>query len=195
MKKILYGIAALVAVFSSSALAQPTGANDPCGPSIFYYGSVPTAAQWLACFNSLERALGYVPFNAAGGVILGQLGVQQVYGASGTPSVVAGTGAGTSPTVTLTNAHDTSFGLSVVTGSSPATSAVIATVTFSVPWPVVMHCTMQASNANAAGLGASARPYSSAGLSVGSTYPTWIVTSASGGLTASTTYTWDVLCQ
>jgi hypothetical protein len=174
--------------------AQPSGTNDPCGSGVFYYGNVLSAGQWLTCFNSLERSLGYPPVNRSGDIMSGPLGVTQVYGASGTPSVAAGSGAGTSPTVTLTDAHDTSFGLSVVTGSSPATASIIATVTFSTPWLVVMHCTMQPSNANAAGISNAARPFSSVGIGLAGNYQIWVVTSNGTALNGSTTYTWDVLC-
>ena len=106
------------------------------------------------------------------------------------PTVAAGAGAGTGPTVTMTaGSHDSSGQLSVLTGTSPTTSASIATITFggaqattfvTAPW-----CTFSPANSNAAG--------------VTSTYVSTVSTSAvvislTGTLTATTTYLWNYTC-
>lgn len=179
-------VAVSASIICSQAQAQNTGVTDPC--NLFYYDAVPTTGQWNACFNSLERSLGYTPVNSTGGTMTGPLGITQLFGASGTPTVVAGTGAGTSPTVTLVSAFDSDFGLSIVTGSSPATSAVIATVTFSSVYISAPHCTFSPTNASADALVIAAKPYGT------STTATWVLNSDTTALTASTTYTWDVIC-
>lgn len=51
----------------------------------------------------------------------------------GTPTIAAGTGAGTTPTLTLAG-NDRAGRISVLTGTSPAASATVATVTFSTPY-------------------------------------------------------------
>lgn len=58
----------------------------------------------------------------------------------GTPSIVAGAGAGTGPTVAISGT-DTSGLISVTPGSAPAVSSILATITFATPYtdaPVVL---------------------------------------------------------
>lgn len=64
MKRFLFALIALFA--ASSAHAQVT-----C--PAFSHGAVLTAAQWQACFDSKQNALGYTPLNVAGGTMLGRL--------------------------------------------------------------------------------------------------------------------------
>lgn len=47
----------------------------------------------------------------------------------GTPTIAAGTGAGTSPTLTITGSDQAGY-ITVLTGTSPTASATVATVTF-----------------------------------------------------------------
>lgn len=64
MKKVLFA-AALLAAFSIPANATTCPA--------FTYGYVLTAAQWQACFDAKQNALGYDPVNKAGDVMTGRL--------------------------------------------------------------------------------------------------------------------------
>jgi hypothetical protein len=60
-------LAGLMLLLGSSAQAStcPT----------FAYGMVLTAAQWNACFDSKQNALGYTPVNKAGDIMFGPLGM------------------------------------------------------------------------------------------------------------------------
>lgn len=187
-------LAAIAGLFLSLCPLGAKAQTFQCSASFFYYGAVPSQATWSACFASLQASLGYAPLNRAGDTMLGPLGITHLFGASGTPAVAAGAGAGTSPTVTVVNAYDSDFALSVVTGSSPTGSnAIIATVTFSVAYTgTVPHCTFSPLNANAAALGSAATPFSN--FTSGPPYPSWNLKSGSTALTAATTYLWDVIC-
>lgn len=182
--------AVLALVCFSGAQAQ----TFPCGPSFFYYGAVPSTGTWENCFASLQASLGFTPLNKAGDSMVGALGVVHVFGASGTPVMTPGAGAGTGGTVTPINAFDSDFGLSVLTGTSPTGSnATIATVTFSLSYPLTApHCTFSATNSNAAALNAAAQPFST--FTPGPPYTAWVLKSGGTALSAATTYTWDVIC-
>ena len=64
MRRLIY--AAIFCFFATAAQAQ-----SAC-PYIAY-GAVLTAAQWNACFSAKQDALGFVPVNKAGDVMLGKL--------------------------------------------------------------------------------------------------------------------------
>jgi hypothetical protein len=48
-----------------------------------------------------------------------------------TPTIAAGAGAGTSPTVSLSNATDAAGIISITTGATPSNASTVATITFS----------------------------------------------------------------
>jgi hypothetical protein len=104
---------------------------------------------------------------------------------AGTPTIAAGSGAGTGPTVSISGT-DRSGSITVTTGTSPAASAVIATVTFGQPFGVAPSGVL-ISSANAATAALSA-----AGIAWGDTLTTttWALNSGSSALAASTTYKW-----
>ena len=63
------------------------------------------------------------------------------------PTVAAGTGAGTSPTLSLNaNSNDLSGYLSVATGTSPAAGATVATLTFGTPYSTLAKCLLSPAN-------------------------------------------------
>lgn len=109
------------------------------------------------------------------------------------PTKTDGTGAGTGPTTVLTG-NDEAFNLSVTTGSSPAASSAIDTITWNVPYTpggVATAPTCGAlvpTNANAQALTGASAPTTS----VSST--AYVLTSGSTPLSATTTYTWSVRC-
>ena len=109
------------------------------------------------------------------------------------PTIVAGVGAGTSPTVTLVSPYnDIDGGISVVAGTLPSTG-VIATLTFGIPaasggTPVAPNCGFHPANANSALLASVTQVYPS------TTSTTLVINSGSSPLTASTTYTWVYHC-
>jgi hypothetical protein len=101
------------------------------------------------------------------------------------PGIVAGAGAGTGPTVGVTGT-DQSGQISVLTGSGPTGSAVVATVNFANTWGSTPGVILVPANAAAAALSGNAAVFLSSpgntsfALSVGSTQ-----------LSATTTYLWN----
>lgn len=115
------------------------------------------------------------------------LGGETITGGSA-PTIAAGSGAGTSPTVSVTGAQN-SQSLNITTGTCtvacPA-SATVATVTLPSTCPTQATPTLTPTNAAAAVLSAS-----------GSIYVTpqttgYLIKSGTTGLVASTAYTWSV---
>jgi hypothetical protein len=106
---------------------------------------------------------------------------------TGTPTIVAGAGAGISPTVSVM-ANGKQLQVIVTTGTSPTESnATIATVTLAnalsyTPYPV-----FSSANANTASLSGASMIYMT---SSGTTNVT--ITSGTTALTASTTYVWNI---
>ena len=110
-------------------------------------------------------------------------------GNSGVPTKAAGTGAGTSPTITLdANANDMSGTLTVLTGTSPAVSATVVTLTFATAYATAPHITLTAHSATAANLTTNA-------VWADSTTTTLLVKSTAVALTAATTYVWFYTVQ
>ncbi|MDE1971427.1 MAG: hypothetical protein KGI50_07680 [Patescibacteria group bacterium] len=99
------------------------------------------------------------------------------------PQIAAGTGAGTSPTVSIVGS-DVAGLITVTTGSLPATSAVIATVTFGSAYKTNSFPDLVPANAATQALVASAQAYP-----VGST-ANFTLNTGSTGLAATTTYKW-----
>ena len=84
--------------------------------------------------------------------------------ASGTyasvPTFVAGSGAGTSPTLAANaNSNDLSGYLTVTTGTSPAASATIATGTFGTAYATLAKCVLWPANAAASALSGAGKAY------------------------------------
>lgn len=117
-------------------------------------------------------------------------GVQSINGDI-TPSIVAGTGAGTSPTVTITAGHTNSGLLNITTGTgSPATAAILATVTFAGTLPVAPSaCLIEPANAATGALAVAANPFVSS-----TSTTTFVVTTGGTALAASTAYKWWYHC-
>jgi len=109
---------------------------------------------------------------------------------SSAPTPAAGSGAGTSPTLSLNaNSNDLSGYLSVTTGSAPAASATVATLTFGTTYSTLAKCLLSPANAAAAGLSGAANVY----IPVGSA-SSFSIASNSTALAASTLYTWGYTC-
>jgi len=115
------------------------------------------------------------------------------------PSAVVGAGAGTGGTVAVTSGgNDNSFQLSVATGTTPTTSAAVATVTYAKAWnryngsgnvTYTPLCIVGGANGQAAAA-AGASPFPSSASSTG-----FVLESNATALTASTTYLFNVHCQ
>ena len=106
--------------------------------------------------------------------------------AAGTVTIAAGTGAGTSPTVSVTGT-DIAGVISVTTGSgSPATDATVATITFGTAYgasPIAVILTP--ANALTAAIAAAATPFAST-----ITTTEFLITSNGVALDTATAYQW-----
>jgi hypothetical protein len=115
------------------------------------------------------------------------VGLQHLIGTSSAPTIAAGAGAGTSPTVSISGT-DISGVVSVTSGTTPTGSAVVVTITFNVAYgaaPKAINLTP--ANANAAGLGTTSMVFID---SAGITTTTFAITSGTIGLVAATSYKW-----
>lgn len=105
---------------------------------------------------------------------------------SNTPGIAAGTGAGTSPTVSISGT-DVDGDVTVTTGTIPVGSnATIATITFASGYSYPNHVYPMITPANAltAALSGITMVYTTGGTS------SWVITSGTTALTAATTYVW-----
>lgn len=99
------------------------------------------------------------------------------------PTIAAGAGAGTSPTVTITGS-DTAGQISIASGTLPTVNAVIATITYGGAYPTTTYPTIWPANAAAAALGF--LPY------VGGAAATFTISNGAAlGLAGSTTYLYN----
>lgn len=116
----------------------------------------------------------------------GTFKINHVGGNTSAPTIAAGAGAGTTPTVVVTNATDLSGIVDVTTGTTPTgTNAVIATITFNKTFASAPNIQLTPNNANAAGLAAALTM-----VYVTSTTTTFVITSGTTALTAATQYKW-----
>lgn len=104
-----------------------------------------------------------------------------------TPTIAAGVGAGTSPTISITGT-DVNGIVTLTSGTLPTGAAVVATITFSSAFGATPKTVMLTpANANAAALNALTMVWvDSAGLSTAS----WTINAGATGLGAATAYIW-----
>lgn len=115
------------------------------------------------------------------------------------PTVTAGTGAGTSPGTLSTSGTDTVGLLTIQTGTSPAASATIATITFhsnvsntvSNGGPCIF---LWPTNSTTAALSGTSSVYLGTQASSGGNWTGWSIKSGSVALSGSNTYQWFYLC-
>jgi len=110
----------------------------------------------------------------------------QLRSSGNAPSIAAGTGAGTSPTVaSMGGSTDLSGVINVTTGTSPAASANLVTVTYAVAYAAKPRVILEPANAAAAALSGTGQVFVSDSLSS----PTgFVVVTGSAALAASTQY-------
>lgn len=100
------------------------------------------------------------------------------------PTIAAGTGAGTSPTIAVTGL-DNAGKITLTPGAAPAIDATIATVTFNSAFGVAPTVVMVPANKATASLAVTIVPFVSS-----TTTTTFVVTSNGAALTAGTAYAW-----
>lgn len=123
---------------------------------------------------------------------LGGLGVKlnHLIGSTSAPGIAAGTGAGTTPTVSIVG-NDLDGVISIVTGTgSPAATAIIATITFTATYGVAPKIVIYPANRAARDLAIGAWPIvPAAGQTNGVTTTTFVLESGTA-LATTTTYLW-----
>lgn len=108
----------------------------------------------------------------------------QSNGGYAAPSVAAGTGAGSSPTLTLTHASDSDGIINLTTGTSPTASATVATITFGTAFAANPNCSVTPASASAMNVIYSPPASTTA----------FTISAPSTALTASTAYTFTYSC-
>jgi len=150
--------------------------------------SVLSTTGGIAASSTIEATTGASgSITTAGGIYAAKSVIALHHGGTGTaPTIAAGTGAGTSPTVSVTG-HDAAFTISVTTGTLPTLSATIATVTFNTAYANAPHFSFTPSNSNSSTLNGVNM------VTPSSTTTTFVLTAGATALTAATTYTWEVI--
>ena len=108
-------------------------------------------------------------------------------GSTYTAAITCSTGAGTSPTCGGTG-QDLDGQISITTGTTPATSSVIATSTFSVAYSSAPYCVFSPANASSSLLSGTS------GVWINSTTSAVTFNSGTVGLIAATAYKWNYHC-
>jgi hypothetical protein len=109
---------------------------------------------------------------------------------SSAPVFVAGSGAGSGPTLAANaNNNDVSGYLSVTTGTGPVAGAAIASATFGTAYATLAKCTLWPANAAASALSGAAKAFVPVGSNAG-----FAITAGGTALAASTLYTWGYTC-
>lgn len=119
--------------------------------------------------------------------VVGLLTPNRVAGAGNAPTIAAGTGAGTSPTVSIVGT-DTAGRITITTGTTPTANATIATITFAGgAYGTAPYVSLTPSNQPAAALSGANMPFPT------SSTTTFVLTAGTTALTAATTYTFNYL--
>ena len=151
-------------------------------------GSVYAAAAFIGVSASVTGAI-----TSGSAAVSGKATVGQLQGSGSTPTVVAGTGAGTSPTLTVAGT-DVAGTITLKTGTSPTAAAVALTLTFatsrsSAPYVVISpFCT----SANAAAQAAAALTGAQQ-VYVSSSASSFAINTNATALAANTTYQWSYI--
>lgn len=158
------------------------------GASLFYYQVIDGTHGylWLAypsvpstnTFAARVRTTGNIGYIASTPAFSGatQLGI---------PTIAAGAGAGTSPTIAISGTDSTGL-ITLTTGSTPSTSATVCTVTYGGgAYGASPHVIISPHNAATAALAVGAQPFGG-----GETSSVFTLTSGSSALTAATAYAW-----
>lgn len=153
-----------------------------CGPNnSFSWGSTTGADAFTFLIGGTQMCIG--------DSVTKSFQVLHLTGIPGTPSIAAGTGAGTSPTINISpRSNDVSGYITLATGTAPASSSTVFTFTFSVPYAYAPETVMLIpANAVTAALTSTKVVY----VDVGGTSTTaFIALSGATGLTGGTTYVW-----
>lgn len=149
---------------------------------IWFNSNIASAAAGIAWGGSVDTLL----YRAGAGQLITNGDMQAVHHTStAAPTIAAGAGAGTGPTVAIAGT-DQGFRVILTTGTTPAANGTIATITFGASWLVgAPATTWSPGNAATASLAAAAQPFVSAISTTAITF-----TANTTALAASTQYIW-----
>lgn len=117
------------------------------------------------------------------------LGTPHIKGTTSAPTIAAGAGAGTSPTVSIgSGSTDVSGYINVTTGTLPTLSATVATITFNQAYGASPHVTITPANSNASLLSGATMVFVDQATGVSTT--TFIIKAGTTALIAATAYQW-----
>jgi len=117
--------------------------------------------------------------------VSGTLAASHIVGSGNAPAALAGMGAGTGSTVTLSSATDLSGTVTVKAGTSPASNGTIATITFAVAYAAAPVCMVTPASVSAVGTFYSAP----------ATVSAFTVNAGTTALSAGITYVYNYLCM
>jgi hypothetical protein len=166
--------------------------STACGLSPYLRFSPSSPSTWTFLFGGVNRTScsGITPVIEADfssfldGIIVPHVLTTGGATTATAPTIAAGSGAGSAPTVTLSNARDTDGTINVTTGTSPGASSVVATLTFGTSYQGTPNCQVTPASASAMNTIYSP-PANSGGFAI-----------STGGtaLTAATSYTYTYHC-
>lgn len=142
-------------------------------------------AAWLT-----SPSTGSFNFGSTNGGTNGTLKLGQILGGSGAPAIAAGTGAGTTPTISVSG-NNTAGQVNLTTGSTPTASAAAATVTFANAFAYAAAPFVVFSPANAA----AAALTGGQAIYVTATTTTFTLNAGSTALAGATQYLWNYIVQ
>lgn len=146
------------------------------------YVTAPTAGTNITIGKSysLIASTGNVSIDA------GFLETNSIRSNGSAPGIAAGTGAGTSPTISVTGS-DMAGTITLTTGTLPTLSATVATVTYNVAYGIKPRVVLTPVNSNAALLSGVTMIFVNDASSSNSAF---VLTAGTTALTAATAYTW-----
>lgn len=166
---------------SKSLMRWPTGAAPTTpvsgdfwrttGNGLFFYdGATAQQLPFLATTNTWTGVNKFLDF----------------YATSTVPTQVAGTGAGTTPTISIVG-NNMDGRITITTGALPTASGVVTTITMSgsFAYPTSTTCILEPGNALTAALSGTSQVF------VTGTTTTFVITAGTVGLVAATTYIWN----
>lgn len=121
--------------------------------------------------------------------VAGNVSLKHVVGGTSAPTIAAGTGAGGTPTVSVSNATDLSGIVNVLSGTLPVAASTVVTITFNVAYGQAPNVVLMPANAATALLSGATMVY------LTSTTTTFVITAGATGLVAATQYSWTYICM
>ncbi len=156
---------------------------------------ISTTLPALLCRGNSAGTADLTDWQTGGGAIVAKINsIGAIFGQhhhglnTAAPTIAAGTGAGTTPTVSVAG-NDTAMLVTVTTGTTPTASATVVTITYNATWAAVPKPILMPANAASAALSGTASVFITQGST---TTTTFVLTVGSAALSAATTYAWTV---